>query len=175
MIRLRIAALALVLLGAAACGGGSRHTVEVNVNEGMDAFTLGMTRRQVDAATGTSTSGPVITTAHKIVVEFDASNHVTSLHVRSGSACLVRPHVCLGERGGAREAAETYGKAARAESDDFQTMVVIRGTYRGHKTTTMLWYSAPASASSADEGAGQPADKVPASARIRAIDLYLSD
>jgi hypothetical protein len=174
MILLRLAALALVVAGATACGS-SRHTVQVNVNQGMDAFTLGMTRGQVDAATGTTTSGPVITTSDKIIVEFDASNHVASLHVRSGSACLARPHVCLGERGGARKAAETYGKAARAESDDFQTMVVIRGTYRGRKTTTMLWYSAPGPASASDGESAQRADKVPASARIRAIDLYLSD
>jgi hypothetical protein len=175
MTRLRLACLALVVATAVGCGGSGRRTVEVKVNEGVGALTLGMTRSEVDAATGRATSGPVVTTSQKIVVEFDASNHVASLHIRGGDACLVRPHVCIGERGGARKAAEAYGRAARAESDDFQTMVVIRGTYRGRKTTTMLWYSAPGSASSSDEGPGEPANKVPASAPIRAIDLYLSD
>jgi hypothetical protein len=173
----RALATAGAVLGlVTACGGSARHPSEVSVNRGIDGIALGMTRAQVSAVTHKGGgNAPVLTTSRKVVVEFDASGHVASLHIRGGDACLSHPHVCIGERGGAREAAEAFGKAARAESDDFQTMVVIRGSYRGRKATTMLWYSAPGAPPSDEEEAGEPADEVPASARIRSIDLYLGD
>lgn len=173
----RVSCLACAIALASACGS-SRHTVEVSVNRGMDGVVLGMTRQEVRAATGAAVgSAPVVTTRRSIVVEFDASGHVASLHVRGGPACLVRPHVCIGDPGGARKAADAFGNAARALDEDLQTMVVIRGRYRGRKATTMLWYSAPGSPPPAadDEGAGAPRTKVPAKATIRAIDLYVAE
>jgi hypothetical protein len=173
--RVAVVALAIAVGSTTACGGSARGPVEVSVNRDIDGITLGMTRAQVKATSGAGGDAAVVTTSRKVVVEFDASGHVSSLHVRGGTACLVHPHVCIGERGGAREAAEAFGKAARAESDDFQTMVVIRGSYRGRKATTMLWYSAPGTPTASDEEeGGESADKVPASGTIRSIDLYIA-